>query len=111
MNNNLKHSSKSITPPKKTDPIYNNLSIGKHYSYNVQKITTGKDQRLEFVEISKGLIEVLQKAGFTIEKILDSMPSEIAEKLGIDNYVAELIHNETKKAISIINPDTLISNK
>jgi hypothetical protein len=31
-----------------------------------------KDERLELVEISKGLIEILQNAGFTIEKILDN---------------------------------------
>jgi hypothetical protein len=66
---------------------------------------------LELVEIPKGLIELLQNAGFTIEKILDSQPSEIAEKLGINSYVVELIHKETSKAISKINPpDLLLTN-
>ena len=63
-----------------------------------------KDHRLELVEIPKGLIEILQNAGFTVEKILDSEPSEIAEKLGIDLYVGEIIFKETKKAVSKVNP-------
>jgi hypothetical protein len=58
-----------------------------------------KDERLELVEISKGLIEMLQSAGFTIEKILEDEPSHIAEILGIDVYVGEIIYNETKKAL------------
>jgi hypothetical protein len=60
-----------------------------------------RDERLELVDISKGLIEMLQNAGFTIEKILDNGPSHIAEILGIDGYVCEIIYNETKKRTSI----------
>jgi hypothetical protein len=94
INYNAKHNDKPIiTLSKNLDPIYYNQ---------------WKDQRLEFVEIPKGLIEVLQNAGFTIEKILDSYPSEIAEKLGIDYYIGEIIFKETKKAISKINPDLLL---
>ena len=40
---------------------------------------------------------MLQDAGFTVEKILDTGPSLIAETLGIDMYVGEIIYNETKK--------------
>ncbi len=60
-------------------------------------IAKWKDQRLELVDISKGLIEILQDAGFTIEKILDSEPSDIAEILRIDDYIGELIYQETRK--------------
>ena len=74
-------------------------------------IENTKDERLELVDISKGLIDILQNAGFTIEKILDSEPSDIAEKLGIDSYVGEIIYKETTKAISKINPDLLLFNK
>jgi hypothetical protein len=62
-------------------------------------------------EIPKGLIEVLQNTGFTVEKILDSEPSEIAEKLGIDSYIGKIIFKETEKAISKINLDLLSINK
>jgi hypothetical protein len=57
------------------------------------------------------LIEVLQNTGFTVEKILDSEPSEIAERLGIDPYIGKIIFQETEKAISKINLDLLLFNK
>jgi len=60
-------------------------------------IAKWKDQRLELVEIPKGLIEILQDSGFTVEKILDCGPSHIAEILGIDDYLGEIIYQETKK--------------
>ena len=69
-------------------------------SINIAETVNKKDERLELVEISKGLIEMLQNAGFTIEKILENGPSNIAEILGIDVYVGEIIYNETKKASS-----------
>jgi hypothetical protein len=51
----------------------NNSTItSKVYSFsnyqNLQNIAKWKDPRLELVEIPKGLIEVLQNSGFTIEK-------------------------------------------
>ena len=57
----------------------------------------------------KGLIEALQEAGFTIERILESGPSNIAEKLGIDEYVAQIIFRETKKITSKTIPTALIN--
>jgi hypothetical protein len=69
-----------------------------------------KDKRLELLEISKGLIEILQDAGFTVESILDNSPSHIAEILGIDVYVGEIIYNATKKASSNnLNSNLLIN--
>ncbi|HET9808041.1 MAG TPA: hypothetical protein VFP49_14160 [Nitrososphaeraceae archaeon] len=67
------------------------------------KIATWKDERLEYIDIPKGLVEVLQINGFTIETILEYGPSQIAEKLGIDDYVAQIIFNETTKAIISFN--------
>ena len=110
--NNTKYSDKSkIISQKKSDPIYYNLNLHNYHNYHhyLQNIAKWKDQRLEFVEIPKGLIEVLQNAGFTIEKILDSCPADIAEKLGIDSYIGEIIFKETKKSISKINPNLLIN--
>jgi hypothetical protein len=57
-----------------------------------------KDERLGLVNIPKGLIDILQNASFTVEKILENGPSHIAEILGRDVYVGEIIYNETKKA-------------
>jgi hypothetical protein len=67
-------------------------------SIDITDTVNKKDERLELVEISKGLIEMLQSAGFTVEKILEDKPSHIAEILGIDVYVGEIIYHETKKA-------------
>ncbi len=61
-------------------------------------IAKWQDQRLDLVEIPKGLIEMLQHFSFTVEKILDCGPSHIAEILGIDDYLGEIIYQETKKA-------------
>ncbi|HEX2407321.1 MAG: hypothetical protein QOK90_08670 [Nitrososphaeraceae archaeon] len=54
------------------------------------------DERLGFVNIPKGLVESLNNAGFTIEMILNSKPADIAEILGIDDYVAQIIYQESK---------------
>ena len=66
-------------------------------SLQLPKIVIWKDERLEYLNISKGLIELLQINGFTIEMILDYGPSQVAEKLEIDDYVAKSIFNETTK--------------
>ena len=68
---------------------------------NIADTVNKKDERLALVEISKGLIELLQDAGFTIEMILNSKPADIAEILGIDVYVGEIIYNETKKHLGM----------
>jgi hypothetical protein len=61
------------------------------------KLAIRKDERLEYLDIPKGLIELLQINDFTVEKILEYRPSKIAEKLGIDDYVAQIIYSETNK--------------
>jgi hypothetical protein len=52
-------------------------------SIDIADTVNKKDERLELVQISKGLIEMLKNAGFTIESILDNGPSHIAETLGM----------------------------
>jgi len=54
------------------------------------------DERLGFVNIPKGLVESLNNADFTIERILNSKLADIAEILGIDDYVAQIIYQESK---------------
>ena len=72
-------------------------------SLSSPKIAIWKDERLDYLDIPKGLVEVLQINGFTIEMILEYGHSQIAEKLGIDDYVAQIIFNETTKAIISFN--------
>ena len=69
------------------------------------KITIEKDERLENLDIPKGLIELLQINGLTVEKILESRPSQIAKIIGTDDYVAKIIFSETIK-----NTSDIISN-
>ena len=64
------------------------------------KIAIWKDERLDYLDIPQGLVEVLQLHGFTIEMILDSEPYDIAEKLGLDPYIGEIIFRETTRAIT-----------
>jgi hypothetical protein len=100
-NNSIKYDNKNSKPIiiiKDSNLQLSESSSSSSSSINTAETVNKKDERLELVEISKGLIEMLQDAGFTIEKILDNGPSHIAEILGIDVYVGEIIYNETKKA-------------
>jgi len=52
---------------------------------------------IENMRIATGLKEALVNAGISFEKILNSPPSEISDKLGIDSYVARLIYDEARR--------------
>jgi hypothetical protein len=69
-------------------------------SSQLPQIAIWKDERLDYLDIPKDLVEILQINGFTIEMILDYGSSHIAEKLGIDDYVAQIIFNEATKRIN-----------
>ena len=86
-----------------------NLRLSLSSQSSSTSIANENDDRLELLEIPKGLIEILQEAGFTVEKILDSGPSHIAETLGIESYVGEIIYKETKKASTNIKSKFLIN--
>ena len=55
------------------------------------------DNRIHQINISSGLKDALENAGFTVDSILSNGPGNLAEKLGIDEYVGKIIFNETKK--------------
>jgi hypothetical protein len=69
---------------------------------SIMKIGIWKDERLEHLDIPKGLIELLQVNGLTVERILEYGPSQIAEILGTDDHVAQIICSETIKNTSNI---------
>ncbi|HET9807243.1 MAG TPA: hypothetical protein VFP49_10065 [Nitrososphaeraceae archaeon] len=71
-----------------------NEYVDRKVSHNVEQPKI--DEQLGFVNISKGLVDSLTNAGFTIETILNNRPSDIAQILGIDEYVAHIIYQETK---------------
>lgn len=86
-----------------------NLRLSLSSQSSSSSIANKKDDRLQLIEIPKGLIEILQEAGFTVETILESGPSHIAETLGIESYVGEIIYKETKKASTTIKSKFLIN--
>jgi len=73
------------------------LSFKHQLSSPSMTIAIWKDERLEHLDISRDLIEILQINGFTIERILEYGPSQIAKIIGIDDFFAQIIFNKTKK--------------
>jgi hypothetical protein len=54
--------------------------------------------QINSLDIADGLKELLIKNGFTLEVLLNTTSSEIAEFLGIDQYVAEIICTAARKS-------------
>jgi hypothetical protein len=106
-NNSIKYDNKPIIIRKNSNSPLSESSSSS--SINIEDRVNKRDERLELIEISKGLIDILHDAGFTVESILENEPSHIAEILGIDTYVGEIIYKETKKASSNINSNFLIN--
>ena len=50
---------------------HSNLRLPLSSQSSSTSIANKKDNRLELIEIPKGLIEILQEAGFTVETILE----------------------------------------
>jgi hypothetical protein len=57
-----------------------------------------KDKTNYFTESKNNHINTLIKYGFTLEVLLNTQSSEIAEFLGIDQYVAEIICTSARKS-------------
>ena len=55
---------------------------------------------IQTLELADGIRERLVIAGYTLQSILKSNPSEISEVLGVDQYVAKLIIDAAKQAAS-----------
>ena len=84
-------------------PPSSSSSLIQHQSLpSIMKIRIWTDERLEHLDIPKGLIELLEVNGLTVERILEYGPSQIAEILGIDDHVAQIIFSETIKNTSNI---------
>jgi hypothetical protein len=101
-----------ITIVKKDSNFPLSLPPSQHQlsSSSSSKIATWKDERLEHLDIPKGLIELLQVNGFTVEKILEYGSSNIAEKLGIDEYVAHIIFKKTNSKKTTVSTNNITSN-
>ena len=104
-NNSIMYDTKNSKPiivvKDSSSQLSESSTTSSSSTINIADTVIIKDERLALLEISKGLVELLQDAGFTIEKILENRPSRIAEILGIDVYVGEIIYNETKKHLGM----------
>ena len=54
--------------------------------------------QINSLDIADGLKELLIKNGFTLEVLLNTSSFEIAEFLGIDQYIAEIICTAARKS-------------
>jgi len=61
------------------------------------------DDRIEHITIPIGLKDILNNAGFTIESILNNDPSKIAQDLGIDEYIGQIIHKKREENSKMVN--------
>lgn len=52
------------------------------------------------MSIADGLKAILIEYGFTSERLIRLSPSDLASILGIDEYVAKIIHNAAKEHLS-----------
>ena len=56
---------------------------------------------IQLLELASGIKDALINAGFcTIKSILNSTPSDISSKVGVDLYVAQLIFEEARRVIA-----------
>ena len=55
---------------------------------------------IEDMSIADGLKVILMEYGFTSERLIRLSPSDLASILGIDEYVARIIHNAAKEQLS-----------
>jgi hypothetical protein len=54
---------------------------------------------LKSLNIADGLKDLLLEYGFTTQRILKIQPENLAAILGIEDYVAKIIHNAAKQKV------------
>ena len=74
-------------PSKKNKTYHFSESKNNHINTHIKSL-----------DIADGLKELLIKGGFTLEGLLNTSSSEIAEFLGIDQYVAGIICTAARKS-------------
>jgi hypothetical protein len=78
-------------PYKKNKTYYFTESKNDHINTHINSL-----------DIADGLKELLIKYGFTLKVLLNTSSSKIAEFLGIDQYVAEIICTSARKSLTDI---------
>ncbi len=88
--NSASYYSDSFLQNQKSKMNNNNNNYNNTYNY-YDKVA------INSLDIADGLKELLIKYGFTLEELLNMSPSELAESLGIDKYIAQIIESAAAK--------------
>ena len=92
--NNTMRYSRSLMHTLGGERSINNNSIRNNYFYPDSIAINSLDK-------ADGLKKLLTKYGFTLDELLNIPPSELAEFLGIDKYVAQIVGRAAKKLSNI----------
>ena len=81
------------------DPFHSHTSIFSDDLYHQSRIATTIDSISDInqIDIADGLKESLIESGFDLETLLNTASERTAKILGIELYVAKLIHNAAMK--------------
>jgi hypothetical protein len=96
--NNTVSSSKSLLHNQGSKKINENDSNRNIYNYP-------DSSAINSLDIADGLKELLNKYGFTLNELLNMPSSELAEFIGIDKYVAQIIGNAATRLSNIDKVD------
>lgn len=96
--NNTVSSSKSLLHNQGSKKINENDSNRNIYFYP-------DSSAINSLDIADGLKELLNKYGFTLNELLNMPSSELAEFIGIDKYVAQIIGNAATRLSNIDKVD------
>jgi hypothetical protein len=75
---------------------------------NYNNYTYSDNANVNSLDIADGLKELLIKYDFTLEELLNTSISDLAEYLGIDLYVANIICNAAKNLSSSDNLEMIV---
>jgi len=92
--NNTMRCSRSLLQNHGGERRINNNSIRNNYFYP-------DSIAINSLDIADGLKKLLTKYGFTLDELLDMPSSELAELLGIDKYVAQIVGRAATKLSNI----------
>src|SRR5919109_1078775 len=65
------------------------------YNYNIRSTM---ESDIQLLELARGIKDALIRSGFlTIKSVLNSTTADIASKVGVDLYIAQIIFQEAKR--------------
>ena len=92
---NIKNSASSYSDPllQNQKNKMNNNNNNNNYNDNNNTYNYSDKVAINSLDIADGLKELLIEHGFTLEELSHIQSSELAESLGIDKYIAQIIES------------------